>query len=315
MWREPGFNTRNNQARAAKALPLDAVLGKPVSRVDGRMVAVGPNFQQLPKAGPIGPVPARLGFDPFYMPGCGCTMCGRVRNQKQAAQVRRPEFNLRDLERAFFAAPPVAKAGPTAKDIDQAISVANEAGRLAQALRDTLCSVSYFASQANNRSAGGQPHRNLLDEFMQSKGWTVAGNGHFSVAYVKDKLCIKLGFKSEDSGAVYAAFCRDNAGLKGLPNVMNIQHHGRHSYTVVMPAFKPLDWSKKSALSNAWMNDGGQNIGPNVLRLLRDWRIETAGERIRDFFSGVASMDLHGDNVMQDDEGNFIITDPVSFKK
>ncbi|UCR81391.1 protein kinase [Brevundimonas phage AA] len=349
MWREPGFNTRNNQARAAKALPLDAVLGKPEIIAEGRMRALRPNLQQLPKLDPAGPVPipARLdepritgwpwrlaGFDPRVaampaQPGCGCTMCRNAREREAQAKRRGPEFvgfrsPMRDMEAALWAGRDMARlynpagpswSAPTRGEIEAAVMVASEVGRLSQALRDTLCTVGYFASQANNRSASGQPHRNLVDEFMQSKGWEVAGNGHFSVAYTKNKLCIKLGFKSEDSGAVYAAFARDNKGLKGLPDVLDLQHHGRNSYTVVMPCLKPLSGPDKSRLSNAWMNDGGMKIGPNVLRLLASWGIEEAGTRIRDFFTGVASMDLHGDNVMRDEQGNFIITDPVSFKQ
>ena len=335
MWREPGFNTRNNQAREARALPLDAVLGKPVRHVDGRMAFKGQNLQQLPRFEDIPPVrmavaePVADGgvLAPLLaMPGCRCTMCVKVlENEARKRDAVRGELNR--MEAALFRIPGEldtlgvlaskrhVPVGPSDKDISDAIALAAQAGRLAQSLRDTLCSVSYFASQANKRSAGGQPHRSLLDEFMSSKGWSVAGNGHFSVAYVKDKLCIKLGFKSEDSGAMYAAFCRDNKGLKGLPDVLDMQHHGRHSYTVVMPALKPLDGPKKAALSNAWMSDGGRTIGPNVMRLLRSWGVDAAGIRIRSFFNGVATMDLHGDNVMQDDAGNFIITDPVSFKQ
>lgn len=340
MWREPGFKTRNNQAQAAKAEPLDRVFfGAPILKGVDRQR--GPNLQQLPRFAELPPVrkaiaepawPDRFAAVPgdggvlaplLAMPGCRCTMCVKVREgeaRKRHAmrgELSRMEAVLLDefIGQATPAMLPTIKAGPSDKDISDAIALAAQAGRLAQALRDTLCSVSYFASQANNRSASGQPHRNLVDEFMSSKGWSVAGNGHFSVAYVKDKLCIKLGFKSEDSGAMYAAFCRDNKGLKGLPNVMDMQHHGRHSYTVVMPALKPLDGPNKAALSNAWMEDGGRTIGPNVMRLLRSWGVDAAGIRIRSFFNGVATMDLHGDNVMRDDAGNFIITDPVSFKQ
>ncbi len=62
------------------------------------------------------------------------------------------------------------------------------------------------------------------------------GRGHFSAAFTHpedETKVIKIGFKKEDAGAAYAAFCRQNQGLYGIPNVYHIQRLSK-AYIVIL---------------------------------------------------------------------------------
>lgn len=236
----------------------------------GRMRAHGPDFQQLPR-------------DIFRQPA-------EVRAMRHAADVAR--------EGAMMAAHPPRV---TDEALANAVTMASKIGKLTQGLREVYATVqTYSGVWACN--ANGQPHANAIKEFMSDHGWKHVGSGHFSLAFVKDALCIKVGLKSEDSGAAYAAFARDNAGLKGLPLIHDLQRHGKDSYTVVMPKYVPLNDSEKTRLN--W--NGREAV-------LDGWGVGEAYQRILSFFRGMAEIDLHGENVMKTEGGDYIITDPVSF--
>lgn len=71
---------------------------------------------------------------------------------------------------------------------------------------------------------------------MRDAGFRMLGNGHFSAAYSHEMLSgrvIKVGFKKEDSGAAYTAFCRMHQGRAGIPNVYHVARHAG-CYTVVL---------------------------------------------------------------------------------
>lgn len=142
-------------------------------------------------------------------------------------------------------------------------------------------------------------------------GFIKLGSGYFSQAWTHPEIpeyAIKLGFKKEDSGAAYAAFCRQHQGLDGLPEISEIKQI-KSGYTVLMKRYKPLEVNslnrrKVCDMSNVLFGHG-TGMEPLVGTL----------ELIKSFFTGIASFDLHGENVMQDEQGNLIITDPVSFKQ
>lgn len=59
-------------------------------------------------------------------------------------------------------------------------------------------------------------------------GFEFLGNGFFSAAFKHEMLpqkVIKIGFKKEDSGAAYAAWCRMNQGRIGVPVIHGIARH------------------------------------------------------------------------------------------
>lgn len=279
MWREPGFATRNRQAREAKGFgfikapePGDTtmILRRLNVARELNMFAKGPNRQQLPKMDPFGPVPVPA------MGDCPCPMCQGER--LTAASVSRP---------ALSPAAALAEAKATASKL----------GEINQAMHDAFNMIPGRVTSYDD--ARGQPWMDELTDYMRSLGWTLAGGGYFSVVFTKGELAIKLGTKAEDSGAAYAAWARDNQGLAGVPVIHHIERFGRQSYTVLMPRY-------------AEVNDHAtaQDVSMGRMGAVSDTYAKIAA-----FFKGVATMDLHGNNIMRDRvTGEIIITDPVSFK-
>ena len=172
-----------------------------------------------------------------------------------------------------------------------------------------------------NRSLEDMDYWQTLAERMRDVGFIKLGNGHFSAAYEHALLpgkVIKVGFKKEDSGAAYAAFCRMNQGREGIPTVYDIQRHAG-CYTVVLDYLNPL---------NDWCYDESDKVHHHfkaAREIIEDDCFDTAEEYqisdgfietckdIRKFFLGIASFDCHRGNMMKDQMGRLIITDPVSF--
>ncbi len=151
-------------------------------------------------------------------------------------------------------------------------------------------------------------------------GFKVLGNGHFSAAYSHPLLpnrVIKVGFKKEDSGAAYAAFCRMYQGRAGIPNVYDVQRHAG-CYTVVLDALNDCE---------SYDNDEHYKYA-EIARDIIDYEsdehdgltgwdgefVETC-KLIHKFFEGIASFDMHSGNIMFSDDDVPFITDPVSFSQ
>lgn len=152
-------------------------------------------------------------------------------------------------------------------------------------------------------------------------GFTCLGNGFFSAAYSHPIIpgrVIKVGFKKEDSGAAYAAFCRANQGLMGIPNVYDIQRHD-DCYTVVLDHLQAYSESTPDLLD-------AKNVIKTVI-MKRDsdhyeWcepyddytnALADTAKVIYEFFNGIAGFDLHNGNIMVNSQGQVVITDPVSY--
>lgn len=164
------------------------------------------------------------------------------------------------------------------------------------------------------------PYWATLDDRLEDLGFTLLGNGHFSAAYSHGALpgrVIKVGFKKEDAGAAYAAFCRMNQGREGIPTVYDIQRHAS-CYTVVLDHLEAL---------NNYAVDEPPHIEHhyNAVRAVIERGVDRYNDYpvsaefistcidIREFFKGIASFDCHSGNMMKDSRGNLIVTDPVSF--
>lgn len=151
-------------------------------------------------------------------------------------------------------------------------------------------------------------------------GFKMLGNGHFSAAYSHPLLpnrVIKVGFKKEDSGAAYTAFCRMYQGRAGIPNVYDVQRHAG-CYTVVLDALKDYDCydndehDKYAAIASSIIDCNSDEHDK-----LTGWDgefVETC-KLIRKFFEGIASFDMHSGNIMFSDDDIPFITDPVSFSR
>lgn len=241
---------------------------------------------------------AVLGINPFAAGGCQCDMCRDDRRMAEAGPDAVGRDFLNRMAGRYIKEPAAAvPARATQKDIDEAIKLALEMGKINQAMFDAYKLLPGDSLRYNY--AKSQPWMGTLIDFAASKGFKYAGGGYFSVVFTKGELAIKMGTKGEDSGAAYAAWARDNAGLAGVPVIHHIERYGRQSYTVVMPRYAEVkNYEQARAVKEGRMGEVSETY-----------------KKIAAFFKGVAEMDLHGDNIMRDPvTGTIIITDPVSFK-
>ncbi|WAW44397.1 serine/threonine kinase [Klebsiella phage Kp_GWPB35] len=148
-------------------------------------------------------------------------------------------------------------------------------------------------------------------------GFNLLGNGHFSAAFKHELLpgrVIKVGFKKEDSGAAYVAFCRMHQGRVGIPNVYHVARHAG-CYTVVLDELEPCNRSGNHLHDHyadlAYYFVEGEPDPEDYAEADRPF-IETC-QMIRKFFHGIASFDMHSGNIMFTKDGKPVITDPVSF--
>lgn len=171
-----------------------------------------------------------------------------------------------------------------------------------------------------NECLEGQDWWQTLDCLTRDAGFRRLGNGHFSAAYSHPLLpnrVIKVGFKKEDSGAAYTAFCRMHQGRAGIPNIYDVQRHAG-CYTVVLDALIECD---------SWGNDEHEKYAEIAREVIENksqeynhltgWDgefVETCKE-IRKFFDGIARFDMHAGNIMFTRGDVPYITDPVSFSQ
>lgn len=151
-------------------------------------------------------------------------------------------------------------------------------------------------------------------------GFKMLGNGHFSAAYSHPLLpnrVIKVGFKKEDSGAAYTAFCRMYQGRAGIPNVYDVQRHAG-CYTVVLDALNDCErFNNDEHYKYAEIASDIIDCKSDAHDMLTGWDgefVETC-KLIRKFFEGIASFDMHSGNIMFSDDDTPFITDPVSFSQ
>lgn len=173
----------------------------------------------------------------------------------------------------------------------------------------------------------------------QLLGFSVLGGGYFSVALEHEahpELAIKVGLKREDSGAAYAAYCRANQGLPGIPVIHEIARWS-NCYTVLMDNLESVEGKLGgSGLRSAYysavyaviecgisVSEATDNVADRISNASGTceeadtnysycYDLCKTAEGIRDFFYGIGSFDLHDGNVMF--KGNeLVITDPVSF--
>ncbi len=164
-----------------------------------------------------------------------------------------------------------------------------------------------------------QPVLNPLIDAMAADGWVFGGAGFFAAVFIKDGFALKIGFKSEDTGAMYAAWCRANQSRPGVPTIYSISKF-KGCYVVLMRRYE--------ALREEWLDDDDEDFIPalyeefraisgavNIGSTFGRSRFDTVstGLLIHDFFKGVVDFDLYEANVMLDYGGELIITDPISY--
>lgn len=148
-------------------------------------------------------------------------------------------------------------------------------------------------------------------------GFEFLGNGFFSAAFKHEMLpqkVIKIGFKKEDSGATYAAWCRMNQGRIGVPVIHGIARHAG-CYSVVLDELTALSYDDSASKAYKQYGLALSTIGGTDADFWDDFSMDLKQtvHDIRAFFKDIASFDLHIGNVMVDRNSNIVITDPVSY--
>lgn len=168
---------------------------------------------------------------------------------------------------------------------------------------------------AQDRYVGGQSAMIADVTLALAKdGWAPAGNGFFSMVFVKDGFALKIGVKMDDTGAMYAAWCRANQDLPGVPRIYGITKF-TGCYLVLMKRYEPVP-AKMLREDGPTPVMAAQYAGASTaLRgraTVTDEGVIGTARKIGEFFKGVADIDLHGENVMLDG-ANLVLTDPLSF--
>lgn len=160
--------------------------------------------------------------------------------------------------------------------------------------------------------------------------WSYLGSGNFSQVWKHKELegcVIKVGLKKEDSGAAYAAFCRDRP-CKFYPEILHIESN-KDAYFVVMPEYLSMecyDYDSMSEIRKMFWKEEESYFHHKEYSFLPS-RAEkfdmiygegaaSAARAIVKFFQDIATIDMHRENVMFDPRNNCIVyTDPVSFTR
>lgn len=181
--------------------------------------------------------------------------------------------------------------------------------------------VNYETSDGDDTDSNwgleSQDYWQTLKIKAKDAGFNLLGNGHFSAAFKHELLpgkVIKVGFKKEDSGAAYVAFCRMHQGRVGIPNVYHVARHAG-CYTVVLDELEPCNRRGNHLHDHyadlAYYFVEGEPDQEDYAEADQPF-IETC-QMIRKFFYGIASFDMHSGNIMFTKDGKPVITDPVSF--
>jgi len=165
---------------------------------------------------------------------------------------------------------------------------------------------------------------------LKGKDSLLLGSGYFSGAFTHptdDNKVIKIGFKKEDSGAAYAAFCRQHQGEYGVPEIYFLDRF-KSVYVVVMKRYvtyaEGVSYQEARNSRHDILEGADSERAYNQCRyVLRDecltrkkHAIVDFSKKIYNFFNGVARFDIHNENIMFDmDTDSLIITDPVSFSE
>lgn len=163
-----------------------------------------------------------------------------------------------------------------------------------------------------------QPAFKPIKDMMQKAGWQFCGSGFYSAAFFRNGLVIKVGFKAEDSGLMYAAWCRANQGRAGVPVVHKLLSAGI-CYVVLMDRLEAIAGELEVGSKQfdpqlaAEVDSVKETINQGVDGWGQHMELCRTAIDIREFFMDICNFDITESNVMMDRNGNVVITDPVSF--
>lgn len=145
----------------------------------------------------------------------------------------------------------------------------------------------------------------IFEYQAQEHGFELIGAGYFAEVFSHSSApgyAIKVCVRDGDSSPAYMAWARANPG----PHVPRIHHLKRRGQYVVavLDRLYAMDF------------DASRVYNDNLDRYLErvtDHPVNLVAQRIRKFFDGACSFDLHFDNCMMDKNKQLVLTDPVSF--
>lgn len=141
------------------------------------------------------------------------------------------------------------------------------------------------------------------------------GAGYFSVVFTMaefgEDVVVKACVDPKEIGFVYLAYCKAHPA-KHLPVVYHVERMFTPSgspvgYVAVLKKLRPLNTKGCQEFCNL-----------GYIREYVDAEVRTKGTlgeaiaHVHDVFGKLAQWDLHGENVMQDEHGTVIITDPIT---
>lgn len=170
----------------------------------------------------------------------------------------------------------------------------------------------------------GWKHAGLLGFLDMSRnlrdmGFMYCGHGYFSSVFVHDDtpgVVYKLSMRTDDAYAAFALWARANPNPHA-PMLHDIQR-GRRAVVFAIKEYislnaaqlrdqLPATFAAYHLMCRVSENKPNTLYRRNLVKYLRE---------IRKFFKGVATIDIHGENLMFDpDSKRIIVTDPVSFTK
>lgn len=155
---------------------------------------------------------------------------------------------------------------------------------------------------------------------LKSHGFYFVGSGCFGLVIGHDDTpdtVYKISARLNDAYGAFALYARQMQGNPHLPVIRELQT-GSFFMVVALERLYPIDdenrelcWAVSGIATSAALGD--EYDIPGEFEEHVDF-LETAAD-IGRYFYGVATIDIHEDNIMQREDGTPVITDPVSYTK
>lgn len=139
----------------------------------------------------------------------------------------------------------------------------------------------------------------------QGEGFTLLGAGYFADVFSHKSApgyAIKVCVRDGDSSPAYMAWARANPGPH-VPRIHYLKRHGQYVVAVLDELYR-MDWEAERVYE--------QHLD-RYLSKETSHPVNLVAQRIRKFFDGACTFDLHPANCMMDKNKQLVLTDPVSF--
>lgn len=162
---------------------------------------------------------------------------------------------------------------------------------------------------------------NLLS-MLADAGFGFVGSGCFGMVVRHDTcpdVVFKISARLNDAYGAFALYARDCAGNPHLPVIYDIQT-GYGCMVVALEELQRVHWyddlcGLHDAIGSTAYEGAIGNECPEFDGSPDYFDVVKCAYEIGCYFSGVASIDIHGENIMQRTDGTLVITDPVSYTR